>query len=150
MRTIITISLLALLASAVRGQTQSAYLAWTPSSDAAANPSLTYNVYRASSCAGTFAMINSAPVTTTSYLDDQPPAGSYCYRVTAVLNGTESTPSNTATATILPSKPQTSQTAAATPASAQQSCSHAGSLINWIRCIAARPRPKPTRPPPIP
>lgn len=150
MRTIITISLLALLTSAARGQTQSAYLAWTPSSDAAANPSLTYNVYRASSCAGTFAMINTAPVTTTSYLDNQPPSGSYCYRVTAVLNGLESNPSNTAVATILPRHPATNPTTGSTPASVQQGCSHAGSLINWIRCIAGRPRPKPTRPPPIP
>ncbi|MGH9562008.1 MAG: hypothetical protein ACRD3S_11195, partial [Terracidiphilus sp.] len=34
-------------------QSQSAYLRWAPGSDAAGNPSLTYNVYRAGSCAGT-------------------------------------------------------------------------------------------------
>jgi hypothetical protein len=36
-------------ASAVAQQSQSTYLRWAASSDAAANPSLTYNVYRASS-----------------------------------------------------------------------------------------------------
>jgi hypothetical protein len=150
MRTAIAILLLMLLMPTARGQTQSTYLAWSPSSDAATNPSLTYNVYRASSCTGTFAKINAAPVTTTNYLDNQPPAGSYCYCVTAVLNGLESNPSNTAIATILPVQPRTNQTAAPPPTSAQEGCSHAGSLINWIRCVVSRPHPKPTRPPPVP
>lgn len=150
MRIVITISLLALLGPELRGQTQSAYLVWTPNSDAATNPSLTYNVYRATSCSGTFAKINAAPVITTNYLDNQPPAGTYCYRVTAVLDVMESNPSNTAIATILPRQPQTNRTVAPAPASAQKGCSHSGSLISWIRCIAARPRPNPTRPPPAP
>ncbi|HXJ17935.1 MAG TPA: fibronectin type III domain-containing protein [Candidatus Polarisedimenticolia bacterium] len=150
MRISIAIAWLMILVPAARGQTQSAYLAWTPSRDAAANSSLTYNVYRAASCAGRFAKINAAPVTATTYLDNQPPPGMYCYRVTAVLSGTESAPSNTATATILPLRPTTKQFGASLPADAVQDCSHAGSLIRWIRCIATRPRPKPTRPPPVP
>ena len=142
--------LLALLVPAANGQTHSAYLSWTASSDAATNPSLTYNVYRAPSCSGTFAKINAAPVTTTNYLDNQPPSSTYCYQVTAVLDGSESSPSNTVTATILPLQPLTNQTATPVPASAKQGCPHAGDLINWIRCIAARPRPKRTSPPRVP
>jgi hypothetical protein len=141
-------------ASAVAQQSQSTYLRWAASSDAAANPSLTYNVYRASSCSGTFTKINSAPVTATTYLDNQPPPGSYCYRVTAVLNGVESNPSNAATATILPLKtqPATNSSSASeykSPASAKQPCSHAGDLVNWIRCVAEKARAKITPPLPV-
>ena len=150
MKTAIPILALALVAPAAHAQTQSAYLAWTASSDAATNPSLAYNVYRAASCSGTFAQINAAPIVTTNYLDNHPPAGSYCYRVTAVLNGTESVPSNTAAATILPLQRPANQTTSSPPASAQQGCSHAGSFLKWIRCVAARPRPKTKRPPPVP
>jgi hypothetical protein len=125
-------------------QSQSTYLRWAPSSSAASNPSLTYNVYRAPSCSGTFAKINAAPVSTTVYFDNQPAPGSYCYRVTAVLNGVESNPSNTATAAILPLQPraQTAANPAAPPASAKTACSHKGDLVSWIRCVAGKARAK--------
>lgn len=145
-------------APAALAQSQSTYLRWAPSSDAASNPSLTYNVYRASSCSGAFAKINTAPVTGTIYLDNQPPPGSYCYRVTAVLNGVESNPSNTATATILPSNlpSQTQQSGGSTapsssapPASAKSPCRHAGDLVTWIRCVASKARAKIAPPLPV-
>ena len=44
-------------------------ITWTASADAAANPSLTYDVYRASTCGGHFTKINAAPVTSTIFLD---------------------------------------------------------------------------------
>lgn len=129
-------------------QSESTYLRWTSSSDAAANPSLTYNVYRASFCSGAFTKLNTAPVTSTTYLDNQPPPGTYCYRVTAVLNGIESAPSNLATATILlletqpgPSyQPSAASSDHQPPASAKAPCSHTGDLVNWIRCVAAKAR----------
>jgi hypothetical protein len=141
-------------ASAFAQQSQSTYLRWAPSSDATANPSLTYNVYRASSCSGTFTKINSAPVAATTYLDNQPSPGSYCYRVTSVLNGVESSPSNTATATILPlnTQPAANSSSASEykpPASAKQPCSHAGDLVNWIRCVAEKARAKIAPPLPV-
>jgi hypothetical protein len=145
----IAMALLALSSSAARAQSESTYLAWTASTDAAANPSLTYNVYRATSCAGTFAKINAAPVSATIYLDNQPPPGSYCYRVTSVLSGVEGDPSNTATATILPEQPPpAAQLSRSEPASARRSCSHAGDLIDWIRCVAAKPRSAKSAAPP--
>jgi len=133
---------------AVAQQSQSTYLRWTASSSAAGNPSLTYNVYRASSCAGTFAKINAAPVNLTTYLDNQPAPGIYCYQVTAVLSGAESNPSNDAIATILleqqPSQKQTAPSSSAVssepPASAKAPCLHGGDLVDWIRCVADKAR----------
>jgi len=141
--------------SAFAQQSQSAYLRWTASSSAAGNPSLTYNVYRASSCAGTFTEISTA-VSSTTYLDNQPAPGSYCYQVTAVMNGIESIPSNDATATILPVQsqplpPSTSSSATSgtqPPASAKAPYSHGGDLVTWIRCVAEKARA--TFAPPLP
>jgi hypothetical protein len=138
-------------------QSQSTYLRWTASSTAAGNPSLTYNIYRASSCAGTFAKINAAAVTATTYLDNQPAPGSYCYQVTAVLNGVESTPSNDATATILieqqqaqqPTSSSSSTAAPRPPASAKVPCAHGGDLVEWIRCVADKARAKIAPPLPV-
>jgi hypothetical protein len=132
-------------------QSQSTYLRWTASTSAGSNPSLTYNVYRASPCSGTFAKINAVPVATTSYLDDQPAPGSYCYQVTAVLSGAESNPSNTASATILPVQPQSQMptNSSALPASAKATCSHAGDLITWVHCVAAKARAKFAPPLPV-
>lgn len=62
------------------------------------------NVYRLTgSCpAGTtgFIKLTSSPVVTSNYIDSTVVAGNYCYFVTAVLNGVESAPSNTAQATV--------------------------------------------------
>lgn len=139
-----------LFAPTASAQSHSTYLRWAPSASAFGNPSLTYNVYRASSCSGTFAKINAAPVTATVYLDNQPPAGNYCYEVTAELNGRESGPSNFATATILPLKliSRAPVNSTSPPASAKAACSHAGDLVNWIRCVAAKARAKVA--PPLP
>lgn len=143
---------LACLASiCTSAQSQSTYLRWVASTSSASNPSLTYNIYRASPCFGVFVKINPAPVSTTSYLDDQPAPGSYCYEVTAVLNGVESGPSNTAAATILPLEPQSqaATNSSSPPASAKAACSHAGDLITWIHCVAAKARAKVAPPLPV-
>ena len=133
---------------ALAQQSQSTYLRWTASSSAASNPSLTYNVYRANSCTGTFTKINAAAVVLTTYLDNQPAVGSYCYQVTAVLNGVESGASNDASVTILAVSSQSQQTStnsSATsvtepPASAKAPCQHGGELATWIRCVADKAR----------
>jgi hypothetical protein len=117
------------LASHANAQQHAVKLSWTASSDASANPSLTYNVYRASTCAGHFALINSAPVPATAYVDASSAAGAaYCYQVTAVLGGVESAPSNHAIATVPP------------PPDRQPFCSHRGPVIGWIRCLGSRPK----------
>lgn len=104
-------------------------VSWTASSDAAGNPSLTYNVYRAGSCPGQFAKLNAAPLSGTSYLDTNVAIGTvYCYQVTAVLSGIESLPSNQAIAAV-PS-----------PANRQSVCRHRGALVGWLRCQIAQPK----------
>lgn len=111
-------------------------VSWTPSSDAAGNPSLTYNVYRANSCPGQFTQLNSVPLSGTSYLDTNVAMGAaYCYQVTAVLDGVESIPSSQATAAVPP------------PTNRQGDCPHRGTLIGWIRCQTAhQKKPSPTSP----
>ncbi len=104
-------------------------ISWTASVDAAANPSLTYDVYRASTCGGLFVKINVAPVTGTTYLDVSAATGAaYCYQVTAVLGGVSSAPSNQAIAAVPP------------PPDRQAACAHHGPIIGWIRCVASRPK----------
>jgi hypothetical protein len=90
-------------------------LAWTASSDAAANPSLTYNVYRLNgACPATaptaisgsgFTKLNTSGLTTTTYKDTTVAPGVYCYFASAFLNTAESVPSNDAQGTILPAAP---------------------------------------------
>jgi len=147
----ILLALLALAPAGAFAQSQSAYLTWAASASAASNPSLTYNVYRASPCSGSFAKINAGPVAATTYLDNEPAPGSYCYQVTAVLNGAESSPSNTAAATILPiqPEPQSAPNSPAAPASAKEPCSHADDLTAWIRCVASKARAKVAPPLPV-
>jgi fibronectin type 3 domain-containing protein len=124
---------LALVFGALPAQSQySARITWVASTTAAANPSLTYNVYRAATCPGHFTAINAAPVAGTSFVDLAVAIGaSYCYQVTAVLSGVESLPSN--------------QTTVAVPglADRQATCSHAGALTAWLRCMASRPKKAP-------
>lgn len=81
-------------------------LSWGASPDAVTNPSLTYNVYRASGVCPTsgFTKIASA-VNALNYSDASVEAGAYCYYVTADLNGVESIPSNLVVAAILPLPP---------------------------------------------
>jgi hypothetical protein len=104
-------------------------ISWTASTDAAANPSLTYNVYRAATCPGHFTKINAAPITGASFVDTSAAAGAtYCYQVTAVLSGVEGAPSNQAVAVVPP------------PADRQAACEHRGPIIGWIRCLGSRPK----------
>jgi hypothetical protein len=114
-------------------------LTWTASTSAVGNPSLTYNVYRSSGCSGTFALLNTTPVTASSFLDVAVPPGTYCYQATAVLAGLESTPSNQASADV------PAAVVITVPPGPSTGCSHRGPLIGWIRCIGSRPRgPKKT------
>ena len=90
-------------------------LAATASADAAANPTLTYNVYRLNgACPATaptsisasgFTKINAAALTTPAYTDANVAPGTYCYFMTAFLNTTESNPSNDASAAVQPAAP---------------------------------------------
>lgn len=117
---------------------RSVRITWQASSDAAANPSLTYNVYRAATCAGQFSKLNASGLPATSYLDTAVAVGAaYCYQVTAVLNGLESAPSNQVVAVIPP------------PSDRQATCEHRGPLIGWIRCVGARPK-RPALEPTVP
>jgi hypothetical protein len=117
-------------AAPARAQTHNVALAWTASASAAANPSLTYNVYRSPGCSGTFTLLNSSTVSATTFIDSGVSAGTYCYRVTAVLSGAESAPSNQAAA-IVP---------APTPPRAPPGCAHRGPLIGWLRCVGSQPK----------
>jgi hypothetical protein len=122
---------------AARAQ-HSVTLTWTASTDAAANPSLTYNVYRSSTCTGTFAKRNASPVVT-SYAETGVLPGSYCYQVTSVLSGSEGAPSNQAAVLIpAPTFPQ------------QSACTHRGSLAEWLRCVASVQHSQPKRGKPAP
>lgn len=72
---------------------------WTATSGAQ------YNVYRGAGSCGTggqtFTKLNSALTSGTSFTDSTPASGAtYCYYATAVVNGVESSPSNTATVVI--------------------------------------------------
>jgi|SRR5882724_2627826 len=83
-------------------------LTWSDSDSS--NPAIAYNVYRAPgacSAGSVFAKITLTPVSTLSYVDLAVILGnSYCYVVTAVLNGQETGFSNQAGATVsLPSTP---------------------------------------------
>ena len=116
-----------ILAAAIPAPAQhSVSLTWTASVDAASNPSLAYNVYRASTCGGAFSKLNASPLAATTYLDAAVLPGSYCYQVTSVLNGTEGSPSNQA-AVLIPGALLPQQTG----------CPHRGNLLAWVRCAAA-------------
>jgi hypothetical protein len=108
-------------------------LTWTASTSAVGNPSLVYNVYRSSGCSGTFALLNTMPISATTFLDTAVPPGTYCYQATAVVSGLESTPSNEASAVV------PAVVVITVPPSPSNGCSHHGPLIGWIRCIVSRP-----------
>jgi hypothetical protein len=102
---IFAISILFLFAIPARAQTHTVALTWTASIDAAANPTLTYNIYRANKACATatiFTIVNSGPIITTTFTDIGLQPGAYCYQGTAVLNGAESLASNQAPVVILP------------------------------------------------
>ena len=127
-----------LAAPTVRAQ-HSVTLTWTASTDAPANPSLTYNVYRSPTCTGAFAKRNALPVAATSDVESGVLSGSYCYQVTSVLSGSEGAPSNQA-AILIPASllPQ------------QSACPHRGILAAWLRCVASVQHSQPKRGKPAP
>ena len=108
-------------------------LSWTASATSGA----TYNVYRQQACSGNFTQINGSAVTATTYTDAAVASGeTYCYQVTAVLSGDESTASSYAPATI----PAGSTTASTAQAAARNACTRRGSFLAWAKCVAALPR----------
>ena len=108
-------------------------LTWTPSTSAVGNPSLTYNVFRSSGCTGAFSLLNTTPISASSFLDVAVPPGTYCYQATAVLAGLQSSPSNEASAVV------PGVAVVTVPPGASGGCQHRGPLIGWIRCIGSRP-----------
>lgn len=109
MRSKLAFALLLMLISSCAFAQHSVTLAWGASPDAAANPALAYNVYRASGVCPTgtpagFTKIASA-VNALTYSDASMNPGIYCYYITAALNGAESSPSNLVVAAILPLPP---------------------------------------------
>jgi fibronectin type 3 domain-containing protein len=108
-------------------------LSWTASITSGA----TYNVYRQQACSGNFTQINASAVTATVYTDSAvAPGETYCYQVTALLSGVESTASNLAPATIPGSSVQSSNSQGA----AKSSCTRRGTFVEWAKCVAALPR----------
>jgi fibronectin type 3 domain-containing protein len=111
-------------------------LSWTASTDAAANPSLTYNVYRSTACSGTFVLLNATQNAATTYIDsDVFPGATYCYQVTALLSGAESVASNAASA-VMPAA------TVVPPVPASATCAHRGAIAGWLRCVASMPARK--------
>jgi len=110
----IAVLLVLLSATVAFAATHQAAISWTDSPDKAANPTLSYNVYRAAvACpasgvpAGATKITN---VTTASFTDTAVTVGqTYCYFVNATLNGTEASPSNDSGGTV-PVAPVTSLT----------------------------------------
>ena len=99
-----------LFSLAAFGQSQhSVVITWTASTDAVANPTLIYNVYRAPvSCSNPtpqFVKVGSASSSITTFTDNAVPLGNFCYAVTSLVNGVESVNSNTAVAVVLPAPP---------------------------------------------
>jgi endoglucanase len=97
-----------LLLCALTAEAQhSVVLAWTASTDTGS----TYDIYRLSGACPTgtpsgFTLLNTAPITGTTYTDSTVTPGTYCYYATAVLGGQQSVPSNTVSVVILPAPPQ--------------------------------------------
>ena len=99
-----------LLASCASAQsTHSVTLTWTASPDAASNPTLAYDVYRApAACPATplvFVKVATTAPLATTFTDTNVPIGTMCYAVTSLVNGAESVQSNPAPAVILPAAP---------------------------------------------
>jgi hypothetical protein len=89
-------------AMGAQGTKHSVSLSWKPSPDAAKQPQLRYNVYRADSPCSPSASFKriALGLTTTSYNDPDVAPGSYCYQVKSVVNGREGLPSNQASAVV--------------------------------------------------
>lgn len=102
-----------LLLAACPLQAGTATITWSASPDAAANPTLSYNVYRSTgSCPTTIdptKMTKLGSATSLSYSDTTVSVGTWCYYVTSALNGAESvfdsTAKNWATGVAPPASP---------------------------------------------
>jgi len=100
--------ILVLSAIVCRAQSHQVTLSWTASKDSSASNPGTVTVYRAvGSCPSSgIGTLTYTPLTTTApaggpYTDPTVTAGmTYCYYVTATINGATSQPSNTANATV--------------------------------------------------
>lgn len=106
LRLAVLFSLILLAAASAMAAPHSVVLNWTASTDIG----IAYNMYRLNGSCPTgapsgFTKINTASITGTTFTDSGMAPGSYCYYMTATLNGAESVPSNTAAAVILPAAP---------------------------------------------
>ena len=80
-------------------------LGWAASSDAAANPSLTYNVYRGLNSTSLVKIASGVAALTYSDSDPSLVPGAYYYTVTSELNGAESAQPTPVSAVIPPAPP---------------------------------------------
>ncbi len=90
--------LLLFTAAILSAQGHNVTLNWTDTLNPAGT---TWNVYRApSACTASsvFVKLTATALTVKTYTDSTVVSGSYCFQVTAVLNGVESVPSNQASA----------------------------------------------------
>lgn len=99
-----------LLGSIAWGQSaHTVTITWTASSDAAGNPSLVYDIYRApAACPATplvFVKVGTTAPLALTFTDTAVPLGTMCYSVTSLVNGVESVQSNPAPAVVLPAAP---------------------------------------------
>ena len=123
---------LALVATPAMAQ-HTVALSWIASATSGA----TYNVYRQQACSGNFTQINGSAVSTTTFTDSAvAPGATYCYQVTAVSTGGESTPTSPAPATI----PANTVTPSTSQPPGRSACSRRTSFLAWAKCVAALPR----------
>jgi hypothetical protein len=108
-------------------------LSWTASTTSG----VTYNIYRQQACSGNFTQINASAITATVHTDSAvAPGETYCYQVTALLSGVESTASNPAPATI----PGNSVQPSSSQVSSKALCTRRGTFVDWAKCVASLPR----------
>jgi fibronectin type 3 domain-containing protein len=77
-------------------------LSWTASIDV---PADSYNVYRGTASGQETDLLNTSPITGTTFVDSAPLTGTSFYAVKSVANGVESIFSNEVSAVILPAPP---------------------------------------------
>ena len=94
------------------GTTAGVQLQWAPASDAALKG---YNVYRSSSANGTYSLVNSAPITGTSFLDTAVSPGAVNYYKVSAVDASGESKGTGAAALAVPAAP-TNLTAAASTA----------------------------------
>lgn len=109
MKKLLFVTMLLLTSIAWGQSTHTVTLTWAASPDAAGNPSLVYDIYRApAACPATpltFVKVGTTAPLATSFTDSAVPLGTMCYAVTSLINGVESVQSNPAPAVILPAAP---------------------------------------------